>query len=128
VEFYNDLMRNYTDSKYQSLLNGGTYTYNSTTYTNVGLKAVLVHYTYARYVLFGSQTDTPFSLVEKLNEGQSQQVSLSAKKTMSKMNENIAFNYWENVNDFLNRNSIDYPLWVSNCNVRSGGFRISKIG
>lgn len=126
-ELYNDLKCNYTSTEYATLLNGGTYTYLGTTYTNVGLKVVLVHYAYGRYILQGSQTDTPFGYVEKLNDT-SQQVSLEGKKTMSKMNQQIAFNYWENVKQFLDRNSTDYPLWDSNCMKRSGGFRISKIG
>ena len=109
------------------MLNGGTYTYQSVTYTNVGLKAVIVHYTYGRYVLQGSETDTPFGRVQKLTND-SQEVSLAAKKTMSKMNQQMAFTYWENVKDFLDRNTNDYPLWENNCGVRRGGFRISKIG
>jgi len=109
------------------LLNGGTYTYQSVTYTNVGLKAVIVHYAYGRYVLQGGQKDTPFGYVNKLND-KSQEVSLSAKKTMSKMNQQMAFTYWENVRSFLDRNTTDYPLWVNNCGARKGGFRISKIG
>ena len=127
-DFYNDLIRNYNDAKYTTLLDGGTYEYQGITYTNVGLKVVLVHYAYARYVLFGSQTDTPFGYVEKLNE-QSERVSLESKKTMSKMNQQVAFNYWENVRLFLDRNSTDYPLWNDgNCRIKRGGFKISKIG
>ncbi len=126
-DFYNDLIRNFTDDNYQTLLNRGDYTYQTVTYTNVGLKAVIVHYAYSRYVLEGSQTDTPFSLVEKLNPD-SQPVSDGSKKTRAKSNQQTAFNYWENVIDFLDRNSSDYPLWTSGCVVKRGGFRISKIG
>ena len=127
VDLYNDLIRNETDSKYVDLLNGGTYTYDNVTYTNVGLKAVIVHYAYGRYILQGSQTDTPFGYVQKTNNS-SQEVSFAAKKNMSKMNQQMAFTYWENVKNFLDRNKTDYPLWNSNCNIRRGGFRISKIG
>lgn len=124
--FYNDLIRNYTDANYQTLLNRGDYTYQSTTYTNVGLKAVIVHYAYARYVMEGSQIDTAFGYVEKLNPD-SQIVSDGSKKTKAKSNQQTAFNYWENVLDFLDRNSDDYDLWTS-CVVQKGNFRISKIG
>ncbi len=126
-DFYNDLIRNYTDDDYQTLLNGGDYTYQSVTYTNVGLKAVIVHYTYARYVLEGSQIDTPFGDVLKLNPD-SQPISDGSKKTKAKSNQQTAFNYWENVLDFLDRNSDDYSLWTNNCVVQKGNFRISKIG
>lgn len=127
-DFYNDLIRNYTDANYVTLLNGGDYTYSGTTYTNHGLKAVIVHYAYSRYVLFGSQIDTPFSLVEKLNGNDSKQVSTDAKKTTAKMAEQLAFNYWENVQLFLERNSNDYPLYKSECVNRKKTFRFSKIG
>ncbi len=126
-DFYNDLIRNFTDTNYQTLLNSGEYTFQTVTYTNVGLKAVIALYTYSRYVLEGSQIDTAFSFVEKLNPD-SQPVSMESKKTRAKSNQQTAFNYWENVIDFLDRNSSDYPLWVSGCVVKRSGFRISKIG
>ena len=127
-DFYNDLVRNNTDTVYQTLLNGGDYTHQGTTYTNVGLKAVLVHYSYARYVLFGSQIDTPFSYVEKLNDA-SEKVDLAAKKTTYKNMQNIAYNYWENVELFLDRSaSANYPLWRSGCYPTKNVFRISRIG
>jgi hypothetical protein len=127
VNFYNDLIRNYTESNYQTLLNGGTYTYNGINYTNVGLKAVLVHYTYARYILNGTHTDTPFGFVDKLNEN-SEKVDLANRKIISKMNEQMGYSYWENVQDFLEKNASNYPLYVSNCATKNTGFRISKIG
>ena len=127
ADFYNDLIQNNTDANYVTLLNGGTYVYQTVTYTNVGLKAVLVHYAYSRYILTGSQTDTPFGYVEKLNE-QSEKVDINGKKTISKMNQQIAFNYWENVKQFLDRNASDYPLWENSCANYNQTFRISKIG
>ena len=80
-DFYNDMIRNSTDANYVTLLNGSTYTYSDTTYTNVGLKVVLVHYSYSRYILEGSQTDTPFGYVLKDNEN-STHVSESSKKSI----------------------------------------------
>ena len=127
AEFYNDLIRNSTDANYVTLLDGGDYTYNNTPYTNYGLKAVLVHYTYSRYVLFGDQTDTPFSFVTKTNEN-STPVSTEAKKTTSKNNEQVAFNYWENVQLFLERNKDDYPLYKSCLIPQTRSFKFSKIG
>ena len=127
-DFYNDLARNYTADNYQTLLNGGIYDYNGITYTNVGLKAVLVRYFYSRYVLFGGYTDTPFSFVEKLNDN-SKIVDNNGKKTVSKMNEQMSFTYWENVKQFLDRNSSDYTFWdYENCINTRNNFRISRIG
>lgn len=127
VDFYNDLIRNSTDANYISLLDGGDYTYQGITYTNEGLKSVIVHYTYGRYLLLGSQTDTPFGYVEKLTND-SQPVDITQKKTTSKMYQTTAFNYWENVKLFLDRNADDYPLWKNSCVTQRGTFRVSKIG
>ena len=126
ADFYNDLERNITATNYVTLLDGGTYTYNNTTYTNVGLKVVLAHYAYSRYVLNGSQVDTAFGYVQKSNDN-SVPVTLEAKKNMSKMNEQVAFNYWENVKLFLDRNTTAYPLWKELCKPIST-FKFSKIG
>lgn len=129
IDFYNDMIRNFETAPYPNLLTGGTYTYQSVTYTHVGLKVVLVHYAFARYVLNGSAIDTPFSFVEKMNSENSKPVSYEAKRSISKMNQQVAFNYWQNVQAFLNRNRTDYPLWKKELCTHSGGnFRISKIG
>ena len=123
---YNDLLRNYTDVKYTTLLDGGTYTYNAITYTNIGLKVVLAHYTYARHAKFGSVVDTPFSLVEKTTEN-SQPVSEKSKQVLFKGNQQIAYRYWVNVEAFLDRNKATYPLWLKDCSAVSKTFRLSKI-
>tara|TARA_R110002049_G_scaffold309180_1_gene518124 strand:- start:14056 stop:14571 length:516 start_codon:yes stop_codon:yes gene_type:complete len=126
IDFYNDLIRNSTSTEYQTLLNGGTYTYNGKTYTNYGLKSVIVFYAYARYILMGSQTDTPFGYVEK-NSQNSTPVNYQSKKSMFKINQQTAYNYWESVRLFIERNKEDYPLWDDNCVSTRTVFRISKI-
>ena len=127
-QFYNDLERNYDSTVYQSLLNEADYTYLSVTYFNAGLKRVLVDFAYARYILLGSNRDTPFGLVVK-QTNESVQASQEDKKTIHKANQHTAFNYWENVVDFINRNTADYPLWQdAECVVKRGTFRISRIG
>lgn len=126
LDFYNDLMRNHADTKYQDLLNGGTYTYKDITYTHHGLKSVIVYYAYSNYILFGSQVDTPFGLIEKDNNNSSR-VTEDAKRTKAKKNQNLGYSYWDNVRIFLDRNADTYPLWNTSCIVKRGGFRISKI-
>lgn len=126
-DFYFDMIENSTDANYQTLLDGGIYQYQGVDYTSVGLKAVISHFAYARYIMFGSQTDTPFGLTEKTNEN-SFNVSVSGKKTIYKMNQQMAQGYWENVEQFLLRNPDDYPKWNNSCIQRNGTFRISKIG
>jgi len=125
-EMYNDLLNNPDNVVNNELLEGGMYTYSGKTYTNVGLKVILIHYAYARYVKFGSYTDTAFSFVQKLNP-ESEPVSDKQKQVIFKQNQQIAFKYWANVRDFLDRNTEDYPLWNTECNNTNSTFRISKI-
>tara|TARA_R110000803_G_scaffold149081_7_gene214550 strand:- start:647 stop:1171 length:525 start_codon:yes stop_codon:yes gene_type:complete len=126
LDFYNEIVRNPTSTANATLLDGGDYTYNGITYTNVGLRSVIVFYAYGRYVMFGSQTDTPFGLVQKQGQN-STEVDFGQKKTVSKMNQQTAFVYWENVRLFLDRKESEYSLWKDNCLTSNRLFRISKI-
>lgn len=126
VELYEDLIANSTDVKYTALLDGGSYTYSGNTYNNVGLKAVIAHYAYARYILFGSNIDTPFSFVGKTN-GDSEKVDEKEKLRVYKLSQQMAFNYFENVARFLNRDSTNYPLWNGECGNLQQKFKINKI-
>lgn len=121
--FYDILsnLANYTD-----LLNGNTYTYNSITYTNVGLKAVLAHYVYARHSLYGDVIDTAFGLKEKLNNDVSKQVDYPMKKTLYEHNCNYAYNLWLNVELYLTRTNNE--LYKCSGEQKNKNFRISRIG
>lgn len=99
---FNDILEN-TDN-YNDLLDGGLYTCNDISYQNYGLKAVVVYYFDARYKMFGSAVDTPFSLVEKLdNEGKSQPASYKLKESMYQLNRDSAFTIWKSVENYLIR-------------------------
>jgi len=125
-DFFNDLIENYTSTANQTLLNGGLYDFNGTTFTNVGLKTVIVHYAYARYARFGSNTDTPFGMVIKTSEN-TEQTSSSDKKAMLTENRSLGFNYWENVKKFLDRNPTDYPIYEQSCQRQYNGLKIRTI-
>lgn len=125
-EFFFDLIANWKDAKYKTLLDGGTYVYQTKTYENFGLKSVLSYYAYARYVLYGTNIDTPFGFVTK-NNADSTPVSWERRKDIYKDNQQTAYSMWETVVEFINRNTDDYPLF----NFGAGsdeGFTISKIG
>lgn len=109
---------------YTDLMNGGIYEYKGVTYTNQGLKAATVYYFYARYAYFGSVTDTPFSLVDKLND-RSKPIDLSFKKSMYKNNRDMAFNIWRSVEDYLIRT--ENALFSTICQTKRNNFRFSKI-
>lgn len=116
-----------TPQDWQELLNGCLYEYNGISYTNVGLKAVLAHYTYARYSLYGDVIDTAFGLKEKLNNDVSKQVDYNMKKTLYEHNCNYAFNLWLNVESYIMRNNIMQYTKCSNNN-QNKNYRISRIG
>ena len=120
---YNAIVADQT--AHATLLNGGTYTYNGITYINQGLKSVIVYYTYARYMMFGDVVDTPFSLVNKLNQGESQRVDYATKKSLYQINQNSAFNLWLSVRDYLIRTN--YALYENCLTAQNKTFNFSKI-
>lgn len=121
MDFYNAIIAD--EVTHADLLDGSSYTYDGKTYTHVGLKRVLIYYAYARYIRFGSSTDTPFGLVQK-NTPESTEVSDKEKQIIYKMNQQTAFKYWTNVKLFLERTN--YEGWSDSCS-KSQTFRIRKI-
>lgn len=124
-QLYYDILNN--TQNWTDLLEGNLYEYNGITYTNVGLKAVLAHYTYARYSLYGDVIDTAFGLKEKLNNDVSKQVDYNMKKTLYEHNCNYAFNLWLNVENYIMRNNIALYIKCSS-EQKNKNFRISRIG
>lgn len=124
-QLYYDVINN--TSQWNNLLEGCIYEYNGITYTNVGLKAVLSHYAYARYSLYGDVIDTAFGLKSKLNSEVSEKIDYPMKKTLYEHNCNYAFNLWLNVESYLMRNNIEKYF---KCGTKSDNknFRISRIG
>jgi len=87
---------------YDELLTGGIYDVNGISYTNYGLKMALSYFAYARYIMFSSVIDTPFSVVEKLNDT-SRPADTASKKTIYSLNRDNAFTIWQNVKNYLLR-------------------------
>jgi len=114
-----------TPLDYTILLEGGQYTYDGVTCTNYGLEAVLSYYVYARYAMFGSATDTPFSMVEKLNGQESRPVDYSFKKGLYTLNRDSAFNLWRSVEKYLIRTNNE--LFLDKCLVKNNNFHFNKI-
>jgi hypothetical protein len=110
---------------YAELLDGGVYEHDSISYTNYGLKMVLAYYAYARYIMFGSAIDTPFSVVEKLNDT-SRPADAASKKTMYTLNRESAQQLWRNVKNYLIRTGQqDYISSVHTA--PAGRFHLKKI-
>lgn len=121
---YYDLLDNIAG--YTDLLEGSTYTFQSVTYTNVGLKAVLAHYIYARYAMFGDIIDTAFGLKTKINNDVSERIDTGYKKTLYESNCNYAFNLWLNVENYLIRTNNE--LYKCSGIFKPKNFKMSRIG
>ena len=120
--FFNKILSAPED--YADLLEGCIYEHDGISYTNYGLSMVLTYFAYARYMMFSSAIDTPFSVVEKLNDN-SRPVEASAKKTVYTLNREAAVQVWENVKNYLTRTT--HPDYKT-CKTKQGGFRFKKIG
>lgn len=107
------------------LLEGGVYEHDGISYQNYGLKMVLAYFAYARYAMFASVTDTPFSMVEKLNDN-SRPAEPLAKKTLYTMNRDAAMQLWGNVKNYLTRTG--YVGYKPHGQSAHGiGFQLKKI-
>lgn len=114
------------EEKWELLWNGGEYTHEGTTHYFTGLERVLCYLAYARYMMFGSNTDTGFGLVQKSFQD-STPVPQVTKKTLYTENRRMAGQYFADIEKFLTRNRSDYPNWRKGCGGRTTSFRISKI-
>lgn len=111
-----------------AILKPKKYTYNGENYSHPGLYKVASLFAWARHVLHGSNTDTPFGFQQKTHQN-SAPVSTSGKKQVYTMDRQAAMQYYNEVRIYIERNIEDYPKWKTNCK-RSGsfsGFRVSKI-
>ena len=119
---YNKLQA--SPENYQDLLDGNIYEADGISYTNHGLKMVIVYFAYARHIMFSSVTDTAYSVVEKLNDN-SRPVDLSSKKTIYSLNREAAFQIWENVQHYLIRTK--HPDFMHSKKTSAKGLRFKKI-
>jgi hypothetical protein len=123
-KLYNSLLK--PSQEHEALLLGCPYEYNGETYTNYGLKMVLSYFAYARYIMFSSVTDTPFSVVEKLSND-SRPADAATKKAIYNLNRENAFRIWENVKSYLIRTN--HPDFNHNTKSQSPQrLRFTKIG
>jgi hypothetical protein len=113
-------------NNYADLLEEKNYEFEEVQMTSPGIKKVLSLYAYARYILNGSQTDTPFGFVTKQYQ-EEKQVDRAGLKESYKATQQIAAQYWGQVELYLNRNSSDYPLWRDSCTLKNRTFRLNKI-
>lgn len=132
--FFTDLITNRTAEKYKLLISGGNYAYNGKTYSFEGMKAALAFFTTSRYILSRNVQDSPFGMMEKVNEF-SRGVSTKRIEQESLMDRNAALAYMEAVYEFLRikrlEGSSDYSLYTDSCESTdkpAGGFVLTKVG
>jgi hypothetical protein len=117
-ELYWDLVTDFEASPslsvYGDLFNGSEYTVDGITYKHLGLKPVLIYFTYARYRMNAQEEETATGLVVK-NNPYSEPASEKSVARRVDQARSAAFAYMVPVIKFLNDNSSDYPLWISEC-------------
>ena len=113
-KFYADLIANYTETKYQTLINGTTYVVDGITYEFNGLKAVLTYYAYARLVLTVDVVNTPFGLNRKLSQD-SEPISATQKRDIRDESRQTASTYFQQVKAYIEAHEDDYPYYFEGC-------------
>jgi hypothetical protein len=125
---YYDLLKNTTEEKYQSLLNGEEYqNAQSETILFSGLRMAIKYYAYSRFILSQQVNVTSHSVVEKLN----QYSQPSQEKTIVREAEQAksgAAEYWNEAKAYLNCKSTDFPLWKRKNATPKSAFKITAIG
>ena len=98
---FSKLMANPTDTVVQKLLCGGEYTgCNGIVKYQFGLKRVLVHASYAAYIYRHGFIDTPFGVVQKLNQDSLPAPIIELKSIKNEHYTNAEL-YFEGVKDFI---------------------------
>lgn len=108
-DMFQDLIQNPTATANAALLAGGTFTYNSVTYTFDGLKYVLANFFFANYIVDNLE-DTFTGFVTKSNED-SQPASAGDKKNLRDLAVETAMQYWEDCKRYIEANSADFPYY-----------------
>lgn len=98
--FFGEVLKNRNDAKYQELLDGSTYTVDGEELTHFGLRAVMVHYTFAAYMYRGGIVDTPYSAVQKMSED-SIPVPIQELRNFKDEHRHIGYQYWKQIEHFL---------------------------
>lgn len=116
-------------SEFSDLFNGCEYTYNGVKYRHRGVKAMIVYFAYGRYIANAQSNQTAFGVVQK-NNTDSVPVSDRTIERQTNQANSGGEKYKRDVEDFLNRNYKDYPLWNNRVADRTekSSLRVSSVG
>lgn len=107
----------------RDLLNGKEYQNSKgNTVAFAGLKTVLAYFSYSRFILNDNMKHTNAGMVFKRTE-YSEQPSAKAITDKAQDAKSMALSFWADVECFLNKQYLKYPLWKSDCNHSSTGIR-----
>ncbi len=98
----------------KNLYNGSTYTIDSISWFNPGLKPVIVYFSGSRLIKGIDAHITPTGYRDKVNEF-SEQVGASRKSFQANEYENQATAYWNKVLKYMVANKTLYPQYFTDC-------------
>lgn len=108
--FWTDLLSNYTDANYQTLLNGGEYTLSGKVYSFQGLKSAIACFSYARYIYTRNVVDTPFGMVNK-NSDYTTPADAKSLTQLASFARNSGEQYLQESIKYVKDNLALFPLW-----------------
>jgi hypothetical protein len=122
-----DLLKNRTDVKYKTLLEGGEYVdANGDTVTFQGLTAAISLFSYARYMFTKNAVDTPFGMMSKTIENSTPTApELVMSIASAKRNEGGA--YLNECIEYIKQNLTTYTLYDTGCKINNTGNFIHKL-
>ncbi|CAB4152549.1 hypothetical protein UFOVP606_15 [uncultured Caudovirales phage] len=125
----NDFIAQPSLTIYSDLFNGCSYVYDGITYRHRGVKAMLVYYTYSRYIANSQSNQTAFGVVAK-NNTDSTPVTDKTIARLADQAQAGAEKYKRDLEQFLNLNYTNYPLWYNRIanRTKSASIRVSSVG
>lgn len=122
LDFIDDFFASPSLVKYSDLWNGQEYEYGGYRYKHEGLKAILIHHSYARYISHANFTSTPTGIVAKTNQ-YSEKVDEKTMARLIQQARSSASVFEERVTKYLDWHSSDFPLWRPLCNKQKTSFK-----
>ena len=113
--------------KYVDLLNGVDYTYNSNTITYYGLKPFLCYHWLAIMVREGDLFQSIKGAVNFINDDQKNHIQSREREAAASRYLENATRFGNEIIQFLDENSGDYPIWEGNKKEPETGFNFDII-
>lgn len=109
-DFVFDVYENKDTPEYADLMSGGTFTISNENYQQEGIKAMLADLAYARYLYIVNTNQSPFGMVQKINQD-SEPIERSMIKDLVKMAQQDAGAKFELIDWYLRDNSGTFPRY-----------------